>query len=101
MDDERISVERGSGNVFEDVGLPNPEAWLLRAERMLALRQFLRRRRLSTDGATRLLEATADEVQALRRFAITEISDERVAKIFERLPQDARIVTPATPLLAR
>ena len=89
MDEERSSVVRGSGNVFADLGLPNPEGLLRRAERLGALRDHLRRRRLSTQRAMALLAATSEEVAWLRRGRFSGASEERVGEMFARLPPQA------------
>ncbi len=51
----RIDVEESSGNVFADLGLPNPEQELLKAELTLQIYKVLRTRKLTQTRAGKLL----------------------------------------------
>jgi predicted XRE-type DNA-binding protein len=51
---EWLKIERGSGNVFRDLGFPEPEApnLLLRADLMIAIQRYLHRlRRCGSSGS--------------------------------------------------
>jgi hypothetical protein len=43
----RIEVEEGSGNVFADIGLPNPEERLAKADLAIRIGEAIRARRLT------------------------------------------------------
>jgi len=44
---QTIAVERGSGNVFVDLGFDRPEEELLKAQLVREIRDILKRRRLT------------------------------------------------------
>ena len=52
---EKIEVEESSGNVFADLGLPNPEERLLKAELSIVIRQLIEARQLTQKDAAILL----------------------------------------------
>jgi hypothetical protein len=47
----RIEVEEGSGNVFADIGLPNPEERLAKADLAIRIDEAIRARRLTQSRA--------------------------------------------------
>src|SRR5271154_383481 len=50
-----IKVEVGSGNVFADLGLPNPEESLAKAELASRIGEVIRQRRLTQAAAAEVL----------------------------------------------
>ena len=44
---EAMKIERGSGNVFADLGRPDAEAHLLKAELVTRIDKIIRQRRLA------------------------------------------------------
>ncbi|MGH7248147.1 MAG: helix-turn-helix domain-containing protein, partial [Pseudomonadota bacterium] len=50
-----IPVTRGSGNVFADLGLPNPEERLAKAELALAISRAIKERGLTQREAAALM----------------------------------------------
>ena len=62
---ERIRIERGSGNVFQDVGFPKDEAQnlLLRAELMLQVERYVKR-----SGVTQLSAAKSLGITQLANY---------------------------------
>lgn len=71
-----IEVEEGSGNVFADVGLPNPEERLGKAH--LAIRvAAIRGRRLTQARAARI-EIDQPKISRLLRGQLSGLSTERL-----------------------
>jgi predicted XRE-type DNA-binding protein len=77
-----IKITKGSGNVFRDLGFPSVEAEHLRvrAELMLALEQWMTRRRLTQARAAKLLGVSQPRVNdlvrgRLHRFSIDALVD--------------------------
>jgi len=50
-----VQFEQGSGNVFADLGLPNPEIALAKAELVRRIREVIAERKLSQAKAAELL----------------------------------------------
>lgn len=66
-DDASARVERGSDNVFADLGLPNPEVALAKAELVRRIRASITERKLTQAGAGKLLGLDQPKVSALMR----------------------------------
>ena len=87
-----IAVERGSGNVFADLGLPDPDAHLLRAELVGRIDDTLRERGIGEPEAARLLGLSRADVSRLLRGDFREHSLERLLRGLTALGHDIDIV---------
>ena len=56
---KRIEVEEGSGNVFADIGLPNPEERLAKADLAIRIGEAIRARRLTQTRAAHIVPVCA------------------------------------------
>ena len=54
-----ITIEEGSGNVFADLGLPNPEERLAKADLVMRIAESIRARRLTQAKAAALFGSHA------------------------------------------
>jgi predicted XRE-type DNA-binding protein len=54
---KQIEVEQGSGNVFADIGLPNPEERLAKADLAIRISETIRARRLTQTRAAHILKS--------------------------------------------
>lgn len=57
----------GSGNVFADLGIPNPEQELLKAELTLQIYRIIKQRNLTQTQAGKILSISQPHVSALAR----------------------------------
>jgi predicted XRE-type DNA-binding protein len=89
-DDTRI--ERGSGNVFADIGRPDAEAHLLKAELVTQIDQIIRERRLTQARAAELLGISQPDVSRLLRGNFRDYSVERLLRLMTVLGRDVEIV---------
>ena len=80
----RIRVEEGSGNVFADIGLPNPEEALAKAEIARQVNRVLAERKLSQMQAGTLLRIAQPRVSDLARGRLGKFSLEKLLQ-FARL----------------
>jgi len=80
----RIQVEEGSGNVFADIGVPNPEEALAKAEIALRVNRILTGRGLSQAQAGALLRIAQPRVSDLARGRLGNFSLEKLLQ-FARL----------------
>ena len=67
--EEPIGFEQGSGNVFADLGLPNPELALAKAELVRRIRAVIAERKLTQAKAAQILRLDQPKVSALVRAA--------------------------------
>jgi predicted XRE-type DNA-binding protein len=81
---KRIRVEEGSGNVFADIGVPNPEEALAKAEIARQVNRILSERGLNQVQAGALLRIAQPRVSDLARGRLGKFSLEKLLQ-FARL----------------
>ncbi len=74
----RIDVEASSGNVFADLGLPNPEQELLKADLTLQVYKALEARKLTRMQAGKVLGIPQPRVSDLLNGRARSVSAERL-----------------------
>ncbi len=92
MDTKDTKVERGSDNVFTDLGQPDPDAHLLKAELVTRIDEIIRRRGLKQVEAAKLLGLSQPDVSRLLRGSFREYSIERLLRLLTALGRDVQIV---------
>jgi predicted XRE-type DNA-binding protein len=93
---KQTSVTEGSGNVFADLGLPNPEQELLKARLTLQIYSILKDRGLTQAEAGRLLGIQQPRVSQLLRNRPGNFSVARLMELLTMLGQDVRITVEPT-----
>jgi predicted XRE-type DNA-binding protein len=84
-------VEASSGNVFADLGLPNPEQELLKAKLTLQINRVLRARELTQAQAGKLLGIPQPHVSDLLNGRARAFSAERLMEFLAALGHDVEI----------
>ena len=92
MKTEKVKIERGSGNVFADLGLPDADAHLLKAELVARIDKIIRQRGLKQVDAAKLLGLSQPDVSRLLRGSFEEFSMERLLRLLTALGRDVDIV---------
>jgi predicted XRE-type DNA-binding protein len=92
-----IEVEMRSGNVFADIGLPNPEERLAKAELAIRIAEAIRARRLTQTRAARVLRIDQPKISRLLRGQLSGFSTERLMHFLTRLGRDVEIVVKIAP----
>ena len=92
MDGKKTGIERSSGNVFRDLGLPEADTHLLKAELVSRIEEIIRRRRLKQTEAAKLLGLSQPDVSRLLRGDFREYSMERLFRLLTALGRDVEIV---------
>ena len=95
--ENRISVTRGTGNVFADLGFPDAADRQAKLRLAYALNQVLEERKLSQVDAAKVLGVTQPKVSALRRYKLAGFSVERLMNLLTALDQDIEIVIRRKP----
>src|SRR5882724_8731908 len=72
--EEPIRFEQGSGNVFADLGLPNPDLALAKAELVQRIRAVIEERKLTQVKAAKVLGLDQPKVSALVRGRVAGYS---------------------------
>ena len=88
MDTTDTAVERGSGNVFADLDLPDADAHLVKAGLVSRIDDIVRKRGITRTEAARLLGLTPPDVSRLLRGDFREYSLERLFRLLTALGRD-------------
>src|SRR5438132_6415526 len=86
-----MRVERGSGNVFADLGLANPDLALAKAELVGRIRELIEERKLTQAKAGKLLGLDQPKVSALVRGRVEGYSIDRLFRFLTALGQRVEI----------
>ena len=98
MSDEVPLVEFGSGNLWADVGRPDADEALARAELMSRVTGIIRERRLTQKCAAELLGTNQPTVSDLMRGKLSKFSLGRLIAFLNALDRDVEItVRPRAP----
>jgi predicted XRE-type DNA-binding protein len=92
----RIRVEEGSGNVFADLGFPNPEREQLKARLTLQIYRLIKDRGLTQAQAGAILGIKQPHVSGLMRGQSGNFSVERLMDFLTALGQDVEITVRPT-----
>ena len=92
MNTTDTAVERGSGDVFADLGFPDADAHLVKAELVSRIDDIVRGRGLTQTEAARLMGLSQPDVSRLLRGDFREYSMERLFRLLNALGRDIEIV---------
>lgn len=86
-----------SGNVFEDLGIENPEEELTKAKLVLEIEQIIKMKKLTQVMAAKLMGINQPKVSALLRRKLDGFSIERLIHFLNSLGQDIDIIVRPKP----
>ena len=78
-------IERGSGNIFADLGRPDAETHLLKAELVTRIDRIIRQRKLKQVKAAALLGLSQPDVSRLLRGNFRKYSVQRLLRLLTAL----------------
>jgi predicted XRE-type DNA-binding protein len=84
--------EIGSGNVFKDLGLPNAEEHLVKAQLVFKIDTIMKNRRLKQVEAAALFGVRQPDVSKMLRGDLRQFSVERLLRFLVALNHDVQIV---------
>jgi predicted XRE-type DNA-binding protein len=90
-------VSSSSGNVFADLGLPNSEELLAKAELIRQIGQLIEERGLTQTESAQLLGTTQPKVSDLLHGRLSGFSIERLIRFLKALDHDVDIVVKRKP----
>jgi predicted XRE-type DNA-binding protein len=94
---KKIAVEESSGNVFADIGLPNPEERLAKADLAIRIAETIRARRLTQIRAAHMLKIDQPKISRLLRGQLSGFSTERLMHFLTLLGRDIEITVKPAP----
>jgi predicted XRE-type DNA-binding protein len=92
----KIRVKESSGNVFRDLGFPNPEREQLKARLTLQIYRLIKDRGLTQAEAGEILRIKQPHVSGLMRGQSGNFSVERLIDFLTALGQDVEITVRPT-----
>jgi predicted XRE-type DNA-binding protein len=90
-DEEPTRFESGLGNVFADLGLPNPEEALAKAGLAQAIAETIDRQGLTQDEAARIMGLDQPKVSAIVRGRLSGFTQDRLTRCVLALGNDVEI----------
>jgi predicted XRE-type DNA-binding protein len=88
---EPIAIEASSGNVFEDLGLPDAGERLAKAELARVIRNIVRDKKWTQRRAADVLGIAPPDVSDLIRGKLARFSQERLERFLNALDMDVHI----------
>ena len=87
-----MKIERSSGNVYADLGHPEADVHLLKAELVTRIDKIIRQRSLKQVEAADLLGLSQPDISRLLRGNFRECSIERLLRLLTMLGRDVKMV---------
>jgi predicted XRE-type DNA-binding protein len=82
----------GSDNIFADIGMPNPEEHLLKAQLVVKIDHLMKQRKLKQRELAELFGIKQPDVSKMLRGHFNQFSVERLMRFLVALDQDVEIV---------
>lgn len=89
---DQIDVETSSGNVYADIGLPDADEMLVKAQLAQKIGEIMKSRRLTQVAAAELFGMTQPKLSGLLRGQFRGISEAKMLDCLSRLGRDVQIV---------
>jgi len=93
MTTRRPKVERGSGNIFADLGLPDAEDMLLKSSIVIELRRLIQQRKLTQTAAAKLVGVSQADLSKILRGHFRGYSEAKLMRMLTAFGQDIEITT--------
>ncbi len=94
---DRLAVYAGSRNVYADLGYPNADEMLVKAQLVSKIAEIIQRRGLTQVEAARLLGLTQPKISALLRGQFRGFSERKLIDCLTSLGRDVEIVVKEAP----
>ncbi|MBP9725892.1 MAG: XRE family transcriptional regulator [Gammaproteobacteria bacterium] len=99
---DSIEIMESSGNVFQDLSIPNAEEYLAKAELARRINAIIDDLGLKKQiDAAKRLGIDQPKISAIRRGQLTGFSLERLISYLNKLDQDVEIIVKAKPPLRK
>jgi len=88
---DKKDFEIGSGNVFADLGIPDPEEYLVKANLAIKINDIIQQKKFNQKDAAKLLGIDQPKISALNKGKLAGFSLERLFKFLNILGQEITI----------
>lgn len=92
-----IEIEEGSGNVYEDLQMPDAEAMHVKARLASKIGDIIRHRHLTQQAAAEILGIPQPKLSGLLRGQFRGVSEAKMIECLNRLGRDVEIVIRKAP----
>ena len=89
---KKIKYDVGSRNVFSDIGLPNADQHLIKAQLVLKIDSLMKQRGLKQAEAAKVLGVKQPDMSKMLRGDFRQFSVERLLRFLVALGQDVEII---------
>lgn len=86
-----VEVEASSGNVFADLGLPNPEERQMKSLLAIQIRELLDHKGLTHLAAADYLDLSAEDMTAIMRGRLAGLTLDQLFRCLTRLGQSVEV----------
>lgn len=97
MSEEIINVEEGSGNIFKDLEIPNPEEYLAKTRLALIIKGIISEGGLRQHEASEILELNKHELSLLLDGLLDGFSIDHLFSLIRKLDCEVEIVVRGKP----
>lgn len=87
-----VKIEKSSGNVFADLGLPDSEEMLIKSELVAKIAEIIRNRKLKQQEAAAILGMSQPKLSKMLRGQFHGISQAKLLEYLTLLGRDVQIV---------
>ena len=94
---KKSKIKPSSGNVFADLGLPDAEETLAKAEIVRQIDKTIKKKKLTQTKAAKILGISQPKVSMLLRGYFDNFSLEKLFRFLNKLGQDIKISISAKP----
>jgi len=96
MSDE-FELVRGSDSPFRDVGIPDADTELMKAELASGIIRIMRERNMTVTDAAGVAEVAVADISRIRKAALDRFTIDRLVRIHNRLDRGTRIRVDFSP----
>jgi len=92
-----IEIEKSSGNVYADLGLPDAEEMIVKARLAAKISEIIKHRHLTQQQASGILGMPQSKISNMLRGNFRGISESKMIECLNLLGQDIQIVVKKAP----
>ena len=89
---QKEKINRGSGNVFADIGVEHPERVLARAQIMFRISEIIKEQDLTQKEASKILGIPQSKVSCLMNGKLSMFSLDHLFELLNALDRDMEII---------